>query len=389
MLLKLKNSLLEGKRDTPLKPKNSKQPTPLKLDLQYFADSSTGEKTEKATPKKRQDTRKKGQVAKSNDVTAAFIILGIFIFLWFSGSFVIDRLMTIVRHSYQEFLNWELTEKNVEILFLTVLQEAVITVAPILVIVLVFGIGANLMQVGILFTGEPLKIDFKKLDPIKGAKKIFSAKALVELGKSVLKITFISFVVGGIIWSKKEEVLYLSQKSVGQAAAFIGDTLILIGMAVGVTLVVLSVLDYIYQKHDHEKEIKMSKKDVKDEHKNIEGDPQIKSKIKQKQKEMSQRRMMEEVPKADVVVTNPTHYAIALKYDKEKSDAPIVVAMGVDQIALNIRRIAKANDVVQVENKPLARGLYAQSEIGEVIPAEFFQAVAEVLAYVYKLNNQV
>lgn len=357
----------------------------LELDLQFFSE----EKTEKATPKKRQDTRKKGQVAKSNDVTTALIILGIFLFLWFGGSFVVDRILALVKHSYTEFLNWDVTEKNIEVMFLSLTAEVVIILAPIMLIAFVFGIAANLMQVGFMFTGEPLKLDLKKIDPIKGAKKIFSVKALVELAKSILKITFISLVTGGLLWSKKEEVMFLSQKSVGQSAGFIGDTLVLVGMAVGITLLALSVLDYLYQKHDHEKQIKMSKKEVKDEHKNIEGDPQIKSKIKQKQREMSQRRMMEEVPKADVVITNPTHYAVALRYDKEKTQAPIVVAMGVDQIAQNIKKIAKAHNIVQVENKPLARGLYAQSELGHVIPEKFFQAVAEVLAYVYKLNNQI
>ncbi|MCA1064543.1 flagellar biosynthesis protein FlhB (plasmid) [Rossellomorea sp. AcN35-11] len=357
----------------------------LQLDLQFFSE----EKTEKATPKKKKDTRDKGQVAKSNDVTAGFIILGIFLYLWFSGEFVIDRLINLVKHSYQEYLTWEVTEKNIEIMLIAITKEATITLAPIMIIVVVFGIFGSMIQVGVLFTAKPLKPDLKKLNPIQGAKKIFSAKALVELAKSILKITFISLVAGGIVWNKKEEVFYLSQMSVGHAAAFIGSTLITVGAAVGVTMLAISVLDYIYQKHDHEKQIKMSKKEVKDEHKNIEGDPQIKGKIKQKQREMSQRRMMEDVPNADVVITNPTHFAVALKYDKEKAEAPIVVAIGVDLVAQRIKKIALENNVVQVENKPLARGLYAQSEIGQVIPAQFFQAVAEVLAYVYKLNNQV
>lgn len=357
----------------------------LKLDLQFFSE----EKTEKATPKKQQDTRKKGQVPKSNDVTAAIMILGIFLFLWFSGSFIIERLLNIVRMSYQEFLTWELTEKNIEIMFITLAKEGAIALAPIMVIAFVFAIVGNIMQVGFLFTGEQMKFDLKKLDPIKGVKRIFSVKALVELAKSLLKISFISSVVAGIIWNNKDEVLFLSQKPVGQSATYIGDTLILVGLAVGATLLVLSVLDYIYQKFDHNKQIRMTKKEIRDEHKNIEGDPQIKGKIKQKQREMSQRRMMDAVPTADVIITNPTHYAVALKYDKSKAQAPIVVAMGVDNVAQKIKQIAKAHNVVQVENRPLARGLYAQSEIGRVIPEDFFQAVAEVLAYVYKINNQI
>ena len=180
-----------------------------------------------------------------------------------------------------------------------------------------------------------------------------------------------------------------SQKSVEAALAFFGNTTIIMGLASALALLILSVLDYTYQRYDHEKNIRMSKKDIKDEHKNIEGDPQIKAKIKEKQRQMSSARMMSEVPEADVVITNPTHYAIAVKYDEERSDAPIVVAKGVDFVAQKIKEIAKANDVMQVENRPLARALYSDSELDQPINEEFYKAVAEILAYVYRLEKKM
>lgn len=356
----------------------------LRLDLQFFA----GEKTEEATPKKREDTRKKGQVPKSQDVNTAILLFAVFLLLFVIGGFLRDQFTGLYKNAFQEYVTWDLTQHNVQQIFVEATFEMTKTLAPIAGMAIVAGVASNLLQVGVMFTGEPLKIDLKKLNPIQGAKKIFSARALVELFKSLLKIGFVGTVTFSIIWWRKEDMLEMSQKSLESAIAFFGQTTIIMGISASLLLLILSVIDYTYQRYDHEKNIRMSKQDVKDENKNMEGDPQIKSKIKERQRQMSQQRMMSEVPDADVVITNPTHYAIAIKYNEEKSQAPYVVAKGVDYVAQKIKEIAKQHDVITVENRPLARALYDEVEVEDAIGEEFYQAVAEILAYVYRIQKK-
>ncbi|WP_077211536.1 flagellar biosynthesis protein FlhB [Bacillus dakarensis] len=357
----------------------------LQLDLQFFA----GEKTEKATPKKRQDSRKKGQVAKSQDINTAIVLLAVFFILLFAGKYFYNILLYIFRHAFEDYMLMNLTASNVQVIFLDVLKELILVLAPIMAVAMIAGIIANYMQFGFLFSTEAIQPKLEKIDPIKGAKRIFSVRAIVELLKSILKISFVGAVTFSVLWIRKEEILILAQKSVGAGLATIANLTVQMGLIASAVLIFLAVLDYLYQKYDFEKNIRMSKQDIKDEHKNMEGDPLIKSKIKQRQREMAMRRMMQEVPNADVVITNPTHYAIALKYDETKSDAPFVVAKGVDFVAQKIKYIAKENEVIQVENRPLARALYSQTEIGQTIPEEFFKAVAEILAYVYKTKRKI
>ncbi|MFG6148898.1 flagellar biosynthesis protein FlhB [Halobacillus sp. B23F22_1] len=358
----------------------------IRLNLQYFA---ADEKTEKATPKKRDDTRKKGQVAKSQDVNTGFLLLLVFGGLFLLGDYMKNTMTGMYEQTFQEYMNWDLTIDTAATIFREITIEMAKVIAPIMGIAILAGITSNLVQVGILFTAEPLKFDLKKVDPIKGAKRIFSARALVELVKSLLKISLIGVITFTIIWLNKDQMMLMSQKSVEDALLFFGEITIIMGLASGLALLLLSIMDYTYQRYDHEKNIRMSKKDVKDEHKNIEGDPLIKSKIKEKQRQMSAARMMSEVPEADVIITNPTHYAIAIKYNEEISDAPIVVAKGVDFVAQKIKEIAKAHEVVAVENRPLARAMYQEAEIDQPIDEQFFKAVAEILAYVYRLEKKV
>ncbi len=357
----------------------------IKLDLQFFA----GEKTEKATPKKRQDSRKKGQVAKSQDVNTAIVLLAVFLVLTFTGSYLKNIIMYLLTHSFQEFMHMELTQSNVQTIYLTILKELFLFLAPIMIAAVIAGVAANYMQVGFLFSTESIKFKLEKIDPIKGFKRIFSVRAIVELLKSILKISFVGAITFAILWFRKEEILLLSQKSVGASLETVASLTVQMGLTASAALLFLSILDYLYQKYDFEKNIRMSKQDIKDEYKNVEGDPLIKSKIKQRQREMAMRRMMQEVPQADVVITNPTHFAVALKYDDSKNDAPYVVAKGTDHIAQKIKLIAKENDVATIENRPLARALYSQADIGSAIPEEFFKAVAEILAYVYRLKKKI
>lgn len=358
----------------------------LNLDIQFFS----GEKTEKATPKKRQDARKKGQVIKSQDVTSAIVMLMVFIFLIFFAGSLRDELLAFFRQTFIHNIRIEtLTIDSVMHLFIETLIQMAFIIVPIMAIAVVGALAGNFLQFGFLFTLEPMKFDLKKMDPIKGLKRIFSVKAIVELLKSVLKIGFIGSVTTLIIWTNLPEVLALSFKSPWMTLITVGKLVGIMGIAASLVLLCVSILDWMYQKFDYEKNLKMSKQDIKDEYKNSEGDPLIKSKIKQRQREMAMRRMMSEIPSADVVITNPTHYAIALKYDEENMDAPRVIAKGTDFIAQKIKLIAKEHDVIMVENRPLARAMYDQVEIGDPVPEEFFKAVAEILAYVYRIKRKI
>jgi flagellar biosynthesis protein FlhB len=357
----------------------------LPVDLQFFSQ----EKTEKATPKKKQETRNKGQVAKSTDINTAIILLLIFIFLWLIGGYVGKQVTKFLQYMFQEFLLLQFTSENIHSLFLEITMQAVIIAAPIMVMAMLAAIFSNYLQVGFLFAPEAIKMKLSKLNPIQGFKKIYSIKAIVELLKSLLKIGLVGLVTFTILWLSLDQMLILSLIPVADSLSFVGNLTVTMGIAVSILLVFLAVLDYMYQRYDHEKNIKMSKQDVKDEYKKTEGDPLIKSKIKEKQRQMAMQRMMQEVPKADVVITNPTHYAVALKYDGDKMDAPIVIAKGVDFIAQKIKGIAKHHEVITVENRPLARALYDQTDIGDEVPEELFKVVAEVLAYVYRIKNKV
>lgn len=357
----------------------------VRLDLQYFS----GEKTEKATPKKKQDTRKKGQVAKSADVNTSFVLIAVFLCLFAIGPWMKDETLKLFEHSFRVYLLEEVTIQKVHMIFLELIMQLIWIVGPIMLAAFLGAVIANYLQVGPLFSTEAIHMKLNKLDPIQGFKRIYSVRAIVEFVKSMLKIVFVGVITFSILWMSLEEVLILSQKNLHESLAFLGTLTVRMGLFAGGALLFLSIFDYLYQKYDYEKNIRMSKHDVKDEYKKAEGDPLIKSKIKQKQREMAMQRMMQDVPGADVIITNPTHYAIALKYDESKGDAPIVLAKGVDFVAKKIKEKAIEHNIVTVENKPLARSLYSQAEIGDAIPEEFFQAVAEILAYVYRLQNQV
>ncbi|MGG0738014.1 flagellar biosynthesis protein FlhB [Niallia taxi] len=356
----------------------------LRLDLQFFS----GEKTEKATPKKKQDTRKKGQVAKSQDINTALVLIAVFAVLNFAGGSILKGIVSLMNFSLNDLMLMELTEHNIKSIFIEILKQTAIILSPILAAAMIAGVIANYIQVGVLFTTEPIKFKLEKINPLSGLKRMFSIRSIVELLKSILKITVIGIVTFAILWNKLEQILLLSQKSIGAALITIAKLTVQMGLVGSGALLFLALFDYLYQKYDYEKNIRMSKQDIKDEYKNVEGDPLIKSKIKQRQREMAMRRMMQDVPTADVVITNPTHYAICLKYDEDKYDAPYVVAKGVDFLAQKIKLIAKEHEVITVENRPLARALYSQVDVGDIVPEEFFKTVAEILAYVYRTKKQ-
>jgi flagellar biosynthetic protein FlhB len=246
-----------------------------------------------------------------------------------------------------------------------------------------------MLQFKFKISTKPLQPKFSKLNPVSGFKRLFSKEKIVELLKSIAKVVLISYVVYQTI---KGDWVYLVQfydMPLNQAIEVIGDIVINLGLKISVVFMVIAFMDLFYQKRKFNEDIKMTKQEVKDEYKNSEGDPQIKGKIKSKMREASQRRMMQDVPKADVVITNPTHFAVAIRYNPDEAPAPVVLAKGADYLALKIKEIAKENKVEIVENKPLARMLYANVDIGQQVPPELYQAVAEVLAMVYKLQGKI
>ncbi len=356
----------------------------MQLDLQMFSQ----EKTEQATPKKRQDSRKKGQVAKSMELPAAFILFFCFLSFYIFGGYMKNQLTLVFRSIFYDYLLMDITMANVNLLFQQLFIQSIMIIVPVLMVAMVTAIFSNYLQIGVMFTGDPLKMKFSKLNPVEGAKKIFSARTLVDFVKSVLKMSIIGYVVYDTLWAEKSSLMDLARLPLENIFVFMASITLKLGLKIGLILIVLALFDYMYQKYEFEKSIKMSKQDIKDEYKKSEGDPLIKGKIREKQRRMAMQRMMQEVPKADVVITNPTHFAVALKYDSNNMQAPTVIAKGTEYIALKIKQIAKENRIVTIENKPLARTLYAQVEIGEAIPADMFQAVAEVLAYVYKMKGK-
>ncbi len=356
----------------------------LKMDLQLFA----GEKTESATPKKRQESRKEGQVAKSQELAGAFILLFIFLFMYSFGGIFKKQLFRIYTESFNDYMLWPVTEKNIMVISIQLVYHALIVVAPIMLVAVVIAIVVNYMQVGFLLTGKPLMPKFSKLNPVEGFKKIFSLRSLMELLKTLLKLTLIGFIVFTTLWGKKADILSLAQTPLGGIFSFTAGIVVSLGIKIAAILVLLALFDYLYQRYEHEKSLKMSKQDIKDEYKTTEGNPLIKGKIKEKQRKLAMQRMMQEIPKADVIITNPTHFAVAIKYEAGKMDAPVVLAKGQDYVALKIREKAQELQITIMENKPLARALYEQVQIGESIPADLFQAVAEVLAYVYRMKGK-
>lgn len=357
----------------------------LELDLQLFSQ----EKTEQATPKKKDEARKKGQVARSSDLPGSFILLFMFLGFIMLGSYFKEHIMMMFGNLFEDWLLMDLTTGNVMSLFNDVAIELLLILLPIFAITVLIGILGNIVQFGFLLTGDPLKMKLDKINPLNGFKQIFSAKTAVEFLKSVLKLLIVAVLVFMTISRDWDRILVLASLPIQQIFTFTAGLTVKLGIEIGAVLTVLALADFFYQTFEHNKSLRMSKQDIKDEYKKSEGDPLIKGKIRERQRRMAMQRMMQEVPKADVIITNPTHFAIALKYDATKMEAPKIIAKGMDHVALRIREIAKENGVVTMENKPLARALYERAEIGDVIPPDLFQAVAEVLAYVYKMKGRV
>jgi flagellar biosynthetic protein FlhB len=356
----------------------------IRLDLQLFS----GEKTEKATPKRRDDARRKGQVARSQEIGQVLVLLAaLFTIKAFAGMYL-NEFVRLMQVDFSQGLMITIDQQSFTPYMLQMMLLIAKLVLPVMGVSLVVGVAVSYFQVGTLFTLKPLMPDLKKLDPIAGMKRLFSLKSVVESAKSMIKILIIGFVVYSELSKDWELVSQLGNMDILTIVRVMGDLTYGIFWKSGLAMLGLALFDLWYQRFDYEKSLRMSKQEIKDEHKQVEGNPEVKGKIKEKQRAMALRRMMADVPKADVVITNPTHFAVAIQYDPEKMEAPIVLAKGLDETAQRIKKIAREANVVLVENKPLARTLYATVEIGQSIPSDLFQAVAEVLAYVYRLKGK-
>ena len=372
---------------------NYKKNLILPYNLQWFAEGEGGEKTEPATQKKLDDARKEGKVAKSKDLTQGIDLLVLFLLIKVFVGYMGDRFMTLFDETLGRMAEFmEVNQKEVSMqAFSTVLGNAIFEIFMIIWPFLVFGFVITFIvtvyQVGWKVSAKPMEPKLSKFNPINGFKRIFSKDSLFELAKSLVKIAVIAYVAYSNVVEEANNLFILYEIELNQAIALVGSIILEFGIEISVVFIVIGLVDYLYQKWKFSEDMKMTKQEVKDEYKNTEGDPQIKGRIRQKMREASQRRMMQDVPKADVVITNPTHFAVAIKYDAEVSKAPIVVAKGEDYLAQKIKEVARENNVQIVENKPLARMLYHNVEIGAEIPPELYQAVAEVLAMVYHMKN--
>ena len=346
------------------------------------------EKTEEATPKKKSEARKKGQVARSKDVGLAITMVTCTLVILLLSSMIVGNLKDTMIYFLQSGMLQDINEMSIKSIVLTVLMKAGLCILPVVVPIMIAGIVASLMQTGFLLTGEPLKPKFSKLNPISGFKNMFSKKSFVDLLKNLAVVTVIGFIGFLYVRDNYDKILQISNTYLPSLGGQVQDLVVGIFFQVSVVLVIIAAADYFVQFKFHQKDLRMTKQEIKEEYKQMEGDPQIKSKIKQKQREMATRRMMASVADATVVITNPTHLSIALKYEEGNNEAPKVVAKGADLVALKIKEVAKENDVPIMENKPLARMIYEQVDIDREVPQEMYQAVAEILAMVYKLKNK-
>jgi len=362
-------------------------------NLQFFAkEGPGGEKTEDATSKKLSDARKEGKVARSTEIVMAATLLGLFLGLKLYALILGNGFIGIFNQIYS-MISVEAKDESAASVTVGIVGYAlgriILYALPFFLIAFCLALFGNIAQVGFKVATKPLEPNLSKFNPVSGMKRLFSKDKLMELLKSVLKISVITYIVYSTLKKHVEDLLILYDIPLFEAIGIIGNLVIDVGIRVSILFIFVGLLDFFYQKRKFKEDMKMTKQEVKDEYKNTEGDPQIKGKIRSKMREASQRRMMQELPKADVVITNPTHLAVAIRYDRDTESAPIVIAKGADYLAEKIKGIARENHVEIVENKPLARMLYYNVELGDEIPAELYQMVAEVLAYVYRLQNKI
>lgn len=366
----------------------------LQYNLQWFAkDGPGGEKTEPATAKKLREAREDGKVAKSKELTSAFDLIVLFLVLKIFVSMVGGGFISVFEYVYKAMPDFvaenavEFSTSSVNSFLGPVFTQMLIIAAPFFAFGFAVTLIISILQVGWKVSTKPMKPKMDRFNPLSGFKRIFSKDSLFELLKSVFKIVVIIYIAYISIRDQADDIFILYDIPLMQAILLCGDVIINTGLKISLVYLVVGIADFIYQKFRFNEDMKMTKQEVKDEYKNTEGNPEIKGRQRQRMREASRRRMMQDVPKADVVITNPTHLAVAIKYEPEVNRAPVVLAKGEDYLAKRIREAAKENNIEIVENKPLARMLYANVDIGGEIPPELYQAVAEILAMVYNTKQ--
>jgi flagellar biosynthetic protein FlhB len=350
------------------------------------AEESHQERTEQATAKRRQDFREKGDVAQSKEINTALILTTSLLLWFFYGPTFWMKLSTLITGFWSQADQFQVTTGSIWSIAFFVTQKMALLLAPMLVLALIVSFFASFLQIGWLFTTKPLIPDFAKLDPIKGATKFFSKRSMVEVVKSLLKISLVGFVAYRTVQADFTGALALVDMDLYETVRYIATVATKVMVKTCGILIVLGLLDYAFVRWEMEQKMKMTKQEQKEEMKESDGDPHVKSRIRSIQQQAARKRMMAEVPKADVVVTNPTHLSVALAYRRGEMDAPQIVAKGADHLAMRIREIAKEHGVPLVENVQVARALH-KLDIGTSIPEELFKAVAEILAYVYNLKG--
>ncbi|MCA5931124.1 flagellar type III secretion system protein FlhB [Pectobacterium versatile] len=352
-----------------------------------MAEDSDLEKTEAPTPQKEEKAREEGQIPRSRELTSVLMMVAGLAILWIGGDVMAGRLARIVSQS----LNFDYATIGDDTQMLrhvgSLLRQAASALVPIMLGAVLVALSAPMLLGGVLFSTKSLKVDFKKLDPISGLKRLFSSQSLAELFKAILKSVMVGIISTLFLIHNWPKILHLVSEA---PIAAMGDALelaVMCGFLIIMGLIPMVAFDVFWQVWSHIKKLRMSKQEIRDEHKQNEGDPHVKGRIRQQQRAMAQRRMMADVPKADVIVTNPTHYAVALRYDEKKMNAPRVLAKGAGEIALRIRELGTEHRVPILEAPPLARALFRHSEVGQHIPAALYAAVAEVLAWVYQLKR--
>ncbi|MGM0519233.1 MAG: flagellar biosynthesis protein FlhB [Campylobacterota bacterium] len=343
------------------------------------------EKTEEPTPKKIEDAKKEGNVSKSMEVPGAAILSFGSLYIMFFSSYTMGEIESIMRYTFG-FIGQDIDTSVLYSLTYDITMAALKSLAPLFILVVVLAFVFNWIQFGMIVT--PLKLDLQKLDPIKGMKNVFGLKKLIEAFKLTLKLIIIMAVMVIIFMLVGEQVLIMmDQETMGTISLMIKVTWYFLA-AILLIIIIFAIIDYFFTNHYYMKSLRMSKQEVKDEFKNMDGDPQVKGRIRKIQMEMAQKRMMSDVPDADVVITNPTHYAVAMKYDTDTNSAPKVVAKGIDFLAVRIKEIAKENEIPIIENPSLARALHDQIEVDQEVPNEFYKTLAEIFSYVYELKKK-
>ena len=352
-----------------------------------MAEENDQEKTEDPTPQRREDFRRRGQIAQSKEISAVLILLASLIAIWAFSRFFLVQLYEVFTRSFTDFILMSARQED----WFAALQfagtKAILIILPIGAVLWLIGVASSVVQVGFVSSEEALKFDLNRLNPVQGFQKIFSLRSLVEGLKSVLKVCIISGIVYLILNAEIYQLPNLMNFSVEQLMSYTGTISLKLFGGVVAFMGILAAADYLFQWWELEKKMRMTKQEVKEEIKSREGDPMIKARIRRLQREMSQRRMMDDVKKADVIITNPTHIAVAIRYSANMA-APMIIAKGAGDIAEKIKEVAREHKIPIMENKPLARTIYKTIKIGQAIPRELYTAVAEVLSYIYRLKKK-